>query len=206
MLVIMTHTTAIVIITLIVSFVAWQDQKIMNRLMFYPPAIIHLRQYDRFLTHGFVHADAMHLLFNMFTLFSFGRVIERLYIEKFGSLGFAVFYAIAIMVAIVPSYLKNKTNNRYMSLGASGGVSAVIFAYILFQPWSLLWFFGIIPIPAIVFAILYVAYSIYADKRGSGNINHSAHLYGAIFGVVATIAVEPLSLIYFIDALFRPKF
>lgn len=202
----MSHTTVIVILTVIVSFLAWQNRMIMGRLIFDPISVTRFSQYDRFITHGFVHADAMHLLFNMFTLYSFGRAMENFYIQKFGNLGFIIFYLLAIATAMIPSYLKNKTNNRYLSLGASGGVSAVIFAFILFKPWSLLYFFGILPIPAIVFAIGYTAHTIWSDKQGRGNINHSAHLYGALFGVVATVAIEPMQLIYFIDALFRPQF
>lgn len=200
----MSHTLVIVIITVIVSLLGWQNMSFMNRLMFYPPAIGRNKQYDRFLTHGLIHADAMHLLFNMFTLYSFGRVIERFYVDKFGSMGFVGFYSLAIVMAIVPSYLKHKHNSRYMSLGASGGVSAVIFAYILFKPWSLLWFFGIIPIPAIVFAVLYVGYSVYADKKGAGNTNHSAHLFGAAFGVIATLVLEPRLLLHFGHELIHP--
>lgn len=202
----MSHTTVIVILTVIVSFLAWQNRMVMGRLIFDPISVTRFGQYDRFITHGFVHADAMHLLFNMFTLYSFGRVMENFYIRKFGNLGFIIFYLLAIVVAMIPSYLKNKTNSRYLSLGASGGVSAVIFAFILFQPWSLLYFFGILPIPAIVFAIGYTAYTIWADKQGRGNINHSAHLYGAVFGVIATVIIEPRIIIHFIDALFRPQF
>lgn len=202
----MSHTFVIVLITVIVSLLAWQNLSFMNRLMFYPPAIWRNKQYDRFLTHGFIHADAMHLLFNMFTLYSFGRVIERFYVDKFGSMGFVGFYGLAIVMAILPSYFKHKQNPRYMSLGASGGVSAVIFAYVLFKPWSLLWFFGIVPIPAIVFALLYVGYSIYADKKGTGNTNHSAHLFGAVFGVIATLVFEPRLLGHFVAALFEPSF
>lgn len=201
----MTHTTAIVIITLLITLSAWQSQALHNRLIFYPPAIKR-GQFDRFVTHGFIHADGMHLLFNMFTLYSFGRVIERLYVQKFGSLGFVGFYCLAIAIAMLPSYLKNQNNPRYLSLGASGGVSAVVFAYILFQPWSMLYFFGILPIPAIVFAVLYVGYSIYADKKGGGNINHSAHLFGAVFGVIATILVEPAVIGHFFLALINPRF
>lgn len=200
------HTTVIVIITVAVSLMAWQNQAFMNRLIFYPPAITHLKQYDRFLTHGFIHADGFHLLFNMFTLYSFGRAIENLYINKFGNLGFVAFYVLAVIVAIIPTFLKHKKNNLYQGLGASGAVSAVLFSFILFDPWSLLLFFGVIPIPAIIFAILYVGYSIYADKRNIGNINHSAHLFGALFGVVATIIIEPYVVMHFIRELLSPKF
>lgn len=201
----LTHTTVIIIITVIISFLAWQNQKLFNRLIFYPPAIKN-RQYDRFVTHGFIHADGMHLLFNMFTLYFFGRVIERFYVGIFGSLGFVGFYALSIAFAMIPSYLNNKNNPRYLSLGASGGVSAVLFAFILFFPWEMIYIFGILPIPAIVFAILYTAYSVYADRRGMSNINHSAHLYGAAFGVVATLAIKPSLILHFLDALFNPRF
>lgn len=200
------HTTVIIIITVIISLIAWQDKKVMARLIFDPLSVTRFKQYDRFITHGFVHADGMHLLFNMFTLYFFGRAIEWLYIDKFGSLGFVGFYVLAIVVAIIPSYLKNKNNAHYLSLGASGGVSAVLFAFILFDPWNMLYLFAILPIPAIVFAIAYTAYSIYADKRGGGNINHSAHLYGAAFGVLATIIIEPRIILHFFNSLLHPRF
>lgn len=148
----------------------------------------------------------MHLFFNMFTLYFFGRVIERFYITQFGSLGFVGFYVLAVVAAIIPTYLKNQHNPHYLSLGASGAVSAVLFSFVLFAPWETLYFFGILPIPAIVFAILYTAYSIYADRRGTGNTNHSAHLFGAAFGVVATVAIEPKLILHFISALLNPSF
>lgn len=200
------HTTVIIIITVIISLLAWQNRTLMGRLIFDPISVTRFKQYDRFITHGFIHADGMHLLFNMFTLYFFGRVIERFYINKFGSLGFVAFYVLAIIVAIIPTYLKHKNNSRYLSLGASGAVSAVLFAFILFAPWETLYFFGVLPIPAIVFAVLYTAYSVYAERRGTGNTNHSAHLVGAAFGVVATILIEPSLALHFINALLNPRF
>lgn len=199
------HTTAIIIITVLVSIAAWQSRPLFERLIFWSPAI-RRGQIDRFITHGFIHADAMHLLFNMFTLYFFGRIIERFYISKFGSLGFVSFYVLAIIAAIIPTFLKHKNNPNYASLGASGAVSAVLFAFILFAPWQTIYLFAVVPIPAILFAVAYTAYSIYADRRGTGNTNHSAHLYGAIFGVVATLAIEPQLIGHFIAALLNPRF
>lgn len=199
------HTTAIIIITVLVSIAAWQSRPLFERLIFWSPAI-RRGQIDRFITHGFIHADAMHLLFNMFTLYFFGRIIERFYISKFGSLGFVSFYVLAIIAAIIPTFLKHKNNPNYASLGASGAVSAVLFAFILFAPWQTIYLFAVVPIPAILFAVAYTAYSIYADRRGTGNTNHSAHLYGAIFGVVATLAIEPQLIGHFITALLNPRF
>ena len=124
------HTTLIIIITVIVSLLAWQNKTLFNRLIFYPPAVNN-GQWDRFVTHGFIHADSMHLLFNMFTLYFFGRAIEGLYRSFLFGYGFVIFYVLAIVVAMIPSYLKNKKNASYLSLGASGGVSAVLFAFIL---------------------------------------------------------------------------
>ena len=199
------HTTAIIIITVLVSIAAWQSRPLFERLIFWSPAI-RRGQIDRFITHGFIHADAMHLLFNMFTLYFFGRIIERFYISKFGSLGFVSFYVLAIIAAIIPTFLKHKNNPNYASLGASGAVSAVLFAFILFAPWQTIYLFAVVPIPAILFAVAYTAYSIYADRRGTGSTNHSAHLYGAIFGVVATLAIEPQLIGHFIAALLNPRF
>lgn len=197
------HTTLIIIITVIVSLMAWQNKALFNRLIFYPPAI-NKGQWDRFVTHGFIHADSMHLLFNMFTLYFFGSAIEGLYRSFLGGYGFVVFYVLAIIAAIIPSYVRNKDNASYLSLGASGGVSAVLFAFILLAPWEMIYLFAIVPIPAILFAVAYVVYSIYADKRGRSNINHMAHLWGGAFGVVATIIMQPKVLPHFANALLSP--
>lgn len=197
------HTTLIIIITVIISLLAWQNKALFNRLIFYPPAVSK-GQWDRFVTHGFIHADSMHLLFNMFTLYFFGRAIEGLYRAFLGGYGFVVFYVLAIIVAIIPSYIKNKENASYLSLGASGGVSAVLFAFILLAPWETIYLFAIVPIPAILFAVAYVVYSFYADKRGKSNINHMAHLWGGAFGVIATIVMQPQVIPHFINALLSP--
>lgn len=201
----LTHTTLIIVITVIVSLMAWQNKTLFNRLIFYPPAVSS-GQWDRFVTHGFIHADSMHLLFNMFTLYFFGRAIEGLYREFVFGYGFVIFYVLAIVAAMIPSYIKNKNNASYLSLGASGGVSAVLFAFILLAPWEMIYLFAIIPIPAILFAIAYVAYSIYANNQGNTNINHMAHLWGGAFGVVATIILHPPILLHFFNALISPQF
>ena len=190
------HTLAIIVITSIVSFMAFNNQVVMNRLLMWPPAM-QRGQYDRFITYGFVHADGMHLLFNMITLYFFGRAIEHFYRPYLSGMGFILFYLLALVISILPSFIKHQHDARYMSLGASGAVSAVLFAYILFAPWNLIFVF-FIPVPAIIYAVLYTAYSIYAARRGQDNINHSAHLYGAAFGVIATIAIQPQVLNEFI--------
>ncbi|AXY57450.1 rhomboid family intramembrane serine protease [Acinetobacter chinensis] len=193
------HTVTLIIITVIISLIAFQNQKLMNRLIFWPPAM-QRGQYDRFITHGFIHADGTHLLFNMITLFFFGSVIENFYKQYAFNMGFVLFYLGGLIVAILPSYLKNKNNSHWASLGASGAVSAVLFAYILFQPWKLIFVF-FIPVPAIIFAFLYVAYSIWSGKRGNTNINHSAHLWGAAYGVIVTIILEPRMIPHFLNQL-----
>lgn len=201
----MNHTTLIIIITVVVSLVAWQNKNFLGRLVFDPTAIARHKQFDRFLTSGFVHGDGMHLLFNMITLYFFGRVMERFYIQELGSLGFVGFYTLAIIASSIPDYIRHKNNPRFASLGASGGVSAVLFAFILLAPWETIYLF-FIPIPAIIFAIAYVGYSVWADKRGTGRINHLAHLAGAGFGVIATIAIEPAIIVHFLSALLNPRF
>lgn len=197
-------TLFIVIITVLVSLAAWQSQALMARLIFYPPAIAR-GQVDRFVTHGFIHADTMHLLFNMITLFSFGQAVQRIFNAHLGGLGFILFYLVALVVASVPSYLQHKDDRRYSSLGASGAVMAVVFSYILFDPWTRIYFF-IIPMPAIVFALLYVGYSIWAHDRGGSSVNHSAHLVGGMFGVVATILIEPHVVGQFAYQMTNPRF
>ena len=195
-------TVMIVIATVLVAWRAFNSPRLLERLILWPPAIERQRQYDRLLTHGFIHADWMHLLFNLITLWSFGRVVEPVFSQWITPLGFALFYLSAIVIAILPTYLRHRHDPRYRSLGASGGGSAVLFASILFDPWTRLIIFPIpLPIPAFVFALLYVGYSIWMDRRGGDNVNHSAHLWGAAYGVIFTLLLEPRVAGHFVRSL-----
>jgi len=186
-------TLLLIAITAIVSWMAFSNRKLADRLVLWPPAVDRHRQYDRLVTYGFVHADWMHLLFNMVTLYFFGKHIEYAMLQVTGTwLTYPLFYLAALVVSILPSYLKTQKNPNYISLGASGAVSAVLFAYILLDPWTKLFLFFIpIPIPAIFYAVFYVGYSIWMDRRGGDRINHSAHLAGAAFGVLFMVAMAP---------------
>ena len=192
-------------ITCLVSWMAFNNRKLMDRLILWPPAIDKHRQYDRLVTYGFIHGDFMHLLFNMVTLFFFGQQIEQLMTRVMGIWAYPVFYVSALVVSILPTYLKNQKNPNYLSLGASGAVSAVLFAFVLLAPWSTI---GVmfIPMPAIVFAVLYVGYSIWMDRRGGDRINHSAHLAGAAYGVLFMVIMEPRVLGIFLQQLGNPTF
>ena len=181
-------TMALIAATVLVSWRAFGDRRLMDRLILWPPAISRYRQYDRLLTHGFIHADWPHLLFNMITLFFFGQQVEQVA----GALPFLFFYLSAIVAAILPTYLHHKGDAHYRSLGASGGVSAVLFAFIVLSPWSKIVVFPIpFGIPAIAYAALYVGYSIWMDRQGGDNVNHSAHLFGALYGAIFITATQP---------------
>ena len=198
-------TFVLIGITCLVSWMAFNNRKLMDRLILWPPAIDKHRQYDRLVTYGFIHGDFMHLLFNMITLFFFGQQIEQLMTRVLGFWVYPVFYISALVVSILPTYLKNQNNPNYLSLGASGAVSAVLFAFVLLAPWSTI---GVmfIPMPAIVFAVLYVGYSIWMDRRGGDRINHSAHLAGAAYGVLFMAIMEPRVLGIFLQQLGNPSF
>jgi membrane associated rhomboid family serine protease len=190
--------------TCIVSFMAFNNRRLIDDLILWPPAIERKKEYYRLVTYGLIHADGMHLLFNMLTLYFFGRVMESFYTQTLGAFGFGLFYLGGLIVSILPTYLKNRRNSNYYSLGASGAVSAVLFAYVMLAPWQrILVFF--IPMPAIIYAVLYVGYSIYMDQRGRDNVNHSAHLWGAAYGVVFTVIMNPAVLPHILGALSQPS-
>lgn len=194
----------IVILTSITSFIALQNQEIQRKLLFSPYQAHHLREYYRFLSGGFIHANFIHLLINMIVLWSFGGVVESYYQSMFPELGqlfFIVLYILGIVLSDIPTYLKHKNNIHYASLGASGAVSAVVFASILFQPWAKIYIWGVIGIPGIVLGVAYLIYSVVKSKEGSDLVNHDAHLWGAIFGVVFTIVLEPSTAMHFVDQL-----
>lgn len=188
----MTITLIIIVLTCLVSFSAFSNEKLMNDLIFYPPAISINNQWYRFFTCGLIHADFFHLLFNMYALYLFGTAVERAFVQLFGTSGKLVYlamYILALGACLIPTYKKNKDNTSYRSLGASGAVSAVIFVYIVLDPLNGL---GLIIIPRLyvagfIFGALYLAISSWLDKRGGGNINHSAHIYGAVFGILFLI-------------------
>ncbi|AJC45037.1 MULTISPECIES: rhomboid family intramembrane serine protease [Xanthomonas] len=198
----------LIVLTVLVSWAAFNNRRLLDRLILWPPAIDRHKQYDRLVTYGFIHADFPHLLFNMVTLYFFGGPIEVLMERLTGNmLVYPLFYLSALVVSILPSYLKNQKNPNYMSLGASGAVSAVLFAFILMAPWTGIFFFFIpIPIPAILYAVFYVGYSIWMDRRGGDNVNHSAHLAGAAFGVMFLLIMEPSVLQHFLGELANPRF
>lgn len=197
-------TFLLIAVTVLVSWQAFEKPKLLERLILWPPAIERKKQFDRLLTHGFVHADWQHVLFNMITLFFFGRAIEPLFAQILGPLGFVLFYLSAVVVAILPTYLRHRHDPSYRSLGASGAVSAVLFASILLQPWMLI--FIPIPIPAVLYGVGYVAYSFWMDRNGGDNINHSAHLSGAIYGVLFMLLMEPRVGAHFLRELMNPSF
>ncbi|GLQ94270.1 rhomboid family intramembrane serine protease [Dyella acidisoli] len=197
-------TLIILAATCIVSFMAFNNRKLVDDLILWPPAIERKGEYYRLATYGFIHADPMHLLFNMMTLFFFGRAIEPIYAQTLGSFGFALFYLGGLIVSILPTYLKNRRNANYRSLGASGAVSAAVFAFILYAPWARIYVL-VLPVPAIIYAVLYVAYSIYMDQHGRDNVNHSAHLWGAAYGVVFTVLANPAVLPHFLGLMSQPR-
>jgi membrane associated rhomboid family serine protease len=198
-------TYALIAITCLVSWLAFNNRKLADRLILWPPAIDKHKQYDRLVTYGFIHADFMHLLFNMMTLYFFGRQIEVLMAGLVGVWTYPAFYVSALVISILPTYLKNQHNPNYLSLGASGAVSAVLFAFILIAPWQLIFVF-FIPLPAIVFAVLYVGYSIWMDRRGGDRINHSAHLAGAAYGILFMLLMDRRVLGHFLQQLLNPSF
>ena len=198
-------TLALIAVTVLVSWQAWERPQLLDRLILWPPAIDRQRQYDRLLTHGFIHADGMHLIFNMITLYSFGQMMEGYFSARITPIGYLLFYLSAVVVAILPTFMKHRHDASYRSLGASGAVSAVLFASILLDPWNLIFLF-FIPIPAFIFGGLYVWYSIWMDKRGGDNVNHSAHLWGALYGMMFTLLQQPELAGQFLRRLVSPAF
>ena len=193
----LTITIIIIIITTLVSLGAFNNEKVMNDLIFYPPAIHKENQWYRFITCGLIHADFTHLLFNMLSFYFFGTAVEQVFIDFFpeaGKIIYIVMYVSALIISILPTYFKHKGNYYYRSLGASGAVSAVIFAGLIIAPTEKIYIFFIpIGIPGFIFAPLYLLLSAMMERRGGDNINHSAHIWGAVYGLLFIIAAGYLA-------------
>lgn len=186
-------TITIIILTSLISYQAFRDYNIADKLIFQPAAVRDGEWY-RLLTYGVLHADLTHLIFNMFTFYLFGSSIEGYFKAVLGtnpgSIAFIILYIGGLLFSILPTYIKQKDNYYYKGLGASGAVSAVVFAYILINPMN---FMGImfIPImlPAFLFGFIFILISMYLDKNQVGGINHSAHITGGLFGVILTAVI-----------------
>lgn len=187
-------TIIIIIFTSVTSFLAFSNRNLMDKLIFSPPDVARRNEWYRFFSNGLIHADIGHLAFNMYAFYLFGKNVEDAFqyiFPKGGNLLYIVLYVSALAVCLIPTYNRNKDNYYYKSLGASGAVSAVIFVAIFLDPLNGIGLI-IIPglyIPGFVFGPLYLIITAYLDKRGSDNINHSAHLWGALYGIVFLIAM-----------------
>ncbi|MEX0965692.1 MAG: rhomboid family intramembrane serine protease [Bacteroidia bacterium] len=187
-------TLIIIVLTCLLSIPAFSNGALMYKLIFNPYQIQQRNEYYRFLTSGFLHANWMHLIFNMLVLYWFGANVEFEFFRHFdekGNLLYILLYLLAIVCSSIFTFFKHKDDPHYNSLGASGAVSAVVFASILFQPFADLCLYGLLCLPGILFGAAYLAYSWHMSKRGGDNINHDAHFYGAVFGIVFTIVLEP---------------
>lgn len=184
----------IIAITAIISFIAFNNTEIFEKYKFNVGAIQHKKEYVRIISAGFLHADIMHLLFNMMTLYFFGPVI----LEGFGNIGFLIIYFGSILLGNVFSLFIYQKQPWYSAIGASGGVSGILFAAIAMMPNIGIYFFFIpIPIPGFIFGLLYFGYSVYMmlNPKQWDNLGHAAHLGGAFFGLVYAVIVQPQSAI-----------
>ena len=195
----MSVTIFIILITVVVSVLAFSNRDLFRRLVFNAYDIKHFKNTYRFLSYALIHGDWIHLLVNMMVLYSFGRIVEQYYGFYFGLKGvlyYLMLYVGGTALSTLPSYGKHKDDFSYTAVGASGAVSAVVFASIIFDPLNKIYIFLIpIGIPAIIFGILYLVYSWYMGKKNIDNIGHDAHFWGAIFGFVFTILLKPVLLL-----------
>jgi membrane associated rhomboid family serine protease len=202
-------TILIVILSVLTSVVAFRREELFNKLDLSPTRIVHQKEYYRIFTHAFLHADYFHLGINMLVLYSFGRYVEQIFSQLesaglifSGPFFYILLYVIGIVLASVSTISRHRNNKSYSAVGASGAVSAIVFSYIFFAPLEKIYFYMVLPIPGILFGVLYLIYSSYMSRRKSDNINHSAHFWGALVGFVFPLLLEPSLFQVFLDKLF----
>jgi len=202
-------TIVIVIVSCIISYLAFNRPEIIQKYRHYPYLEVKGQGY-RFLSAGFLHGGWLHLLINMFVLWQFGEIVERLYQLWFGEIWGVVLYVFMYLSCIIAAnfstFLKHKNNPYFSSIGASGAVSGVVFIFILVGPWEMLYLYAIVPIPAIIAGVLFLWYSSWASKKGGDLIDHDAHYYGAVYGTLFTLLLKPDLALNFLSALFDLPF
>lgn len=201
----MSITLIFVILTVIVSYQGFTRPGVIEQLKHWPYREKRYNEWYRFITSGFVHGSWIHLGVNMYVLYVFGEVIENSYLNIFGEtmgrINFILLYVLTIIAGDIPSYFRFRNQPAYASIGASGAVSGIIFIYILLNPWNTLLLFFIVPVPAIILGIGYLWYSSWASKNSHDNIDHLAHFYGALFGILFSIALKPDLAMHFLRKL-----
>ena len=195
-----------ILITVAVSILCYTGRLDINALMFNAYDIRHRKQWHRMFSYGLVHGGWGHLIFNMLTLYFFGPVVEQYFTAAFGATAgvilFVVLYVSAIAVSTAGDLLKYKDDYNYNAVGASGAVSAILFASILFEPKMGIYIFMIpIPVPGYIFAPLYLLYCWYMAKRNMDNIGHTAHFWGAVYGLVFPLLCKPEIFSHFLAQL-----
>jgi membrane associated rhomboid family serine protease len=201
-------TLMLVIIISLTSILAFSNREVIKQFQFNAFKVYHKKQYYRMLTHALVHANWEHLVVNMIVLWSFGMAVEHNFQLNFG--GNSSYYFIAMFVGSVVlsstwSLIKERNNIYYNAVGASGAVSAVLFAAIFFNPWDNIYFFGVLPMPGIIFGVLYLYYSFYMSRKKLDNIGHDAHFLGAVVGFCTPMLIRPSLFFDFINLLFSPS-
>jgi membrane associated rhomboid family serine protease len=205
----MSVTIILIVLTVAISYYAMQNADLTHRYIFHPYSVQGNNEWYRFVTSGFLHADFTHLFFNMLALYFFGRVVEYVFMATFGDVVGIILYLFiyigGIIVSDIPTYLKHRDNPSYRALGASGGVSAVIFSSILFNPIADICLYFFICLPGFILGLLYLIYSYYKGRQGaaSDNINHDAHFYGAVYGIVVSLILIPRAGPNFVQQLFQ---
>lgn len=201
-------TYILIAFTALISITAFRNQEWFSKLQFNAYQVYHRKEVYRLLTHGFLHANWTHLIVNMLVLYFFGPIVEQIIRQilseamlAWSMLIYMFFYFAAIIVATLVSLYKNKDNVWYNSVGASGAVSAVIFFYIFFNPWEKIYFYGILPVPGIIMGVLYLIYGHYMSKKGTDNVNHDAHIVGALFGFIFPLFINYHLISVFVNKL-----
>lgn len=190
-------TLILIALTSLISILCFSRRELFYRLQFNAYQIVRRKEIYRLLSHGFVHANWGHLLVNMFVLYFFGTNVEiilnglaAVQLIRYPRITYIIFYLAAIVFSSTISMVRHKDNHFYNSVGASGAVTAAMFFSVFFEPWNRICLYGIICIPGIIFAVLYLIYSQYMSKKGGDNINHDAHFLGAVFGFIMPLFID----------------
>ncbi len=180
-----------------ISISAFSRYSLIEAMRHYPYQESRDHSFYRWMSCGFVHGNYLHLILNAFVLYQFGSVIEHMYVARFrsvpGSSLFLTVYLLILILSCLPTYFRHRNNPSYASIGASGAISGILFIYIYHFPLNTLYFYGVIPLPAILMGVLYLVYSWWAARNTHDGIDHEAHYYGAVLGLVSGIIIDNLN-------------